>query len=350
MNYAIILSGGLGSRFWPLSKEEQPKQFLRICSSRPMLQETIERLNGFVSRSNIYIAANKNYAQQTRQCLSPLGLDRRKIFFEPQAKNTFAPIALLSKNISLKDAEAIIMVFPCDHYIKYRRKFLRTLRQAVEAAKQGYIVTLGIKPDVPETGYGYIKIRPPAHYIFGAPIYEVVKFEEKPSFARAKSFIRDNRYYWNSGIFIFKAQVLLEEICRLKPRDYRLLLKINSRNLNRYWPRLTNISMDYAIMEKTKRMALIAQDFGWRDLGSWSSLAFLFRKDKNGNILRGNCLDIGSRDIFSFSDGVLLATVGLTKVIVIAGDREILVCSADKAQEVKKIAKLLKRKRWLKRV
>ena len=342
MNYAIILSGGSGSRFWPLSRKDQPKQFLSIYSNRPMIQETIQRITGPFPKRNIYIAANMIHKKQTKTCLKGSGLESKNLFFEPEARNTFAPIGLLTQRIYDKDENAVISVFPCDHYIKDKKRFSLTLKKAIEVAKKGYIVTLGIKPDRPETGYGYIKVKSKLKSI-KEEAYMVERLKEKPQFSKAKKFFADKKYYWNAGIFIFRAKDMLDEIKKIMPGDFSLLTKINSNNLKRHWQRLSPLSIDYAIMEKTNRMALIPGDFGWLDIGSWNSVAGLFKKNKEGNILRGNCIDIGSKDIFSFSEGKLVASVGLRDTIIVVTDAGVLVCSKDKAQEVRKIAGLLRK-------
>ena len=263
------------------------------------------------------------------------------MFFEPAAKSTFAPIAVLTQKIYERDKKAVILVFPCDHYIKNKERFQRILKKAVEASSKGYIGTLGVKPKRPETGYGYIKVSS-WFMVHGSWVYKVARFEEKPSVEKAGKFFRDRRYYWNSGIFIFRAKDMLEEIKRLMPEDYALLSKINNRGLNKYWPKLATLSVDYAIMEKTNKLVLVPEDFGWLDVGDWNAMSFLSKKDRNGNILNGNCIDIGSRNIFSSSDGRLVATVGLNNMIVVATDEAVLVCSKAKAQEVRKVAQLLK--------
>ncbi len=343
MNHVIVLSGGSGTRFWPLSRKSQPKQFLNLCSDRPMIEQTIQRVKKLTGGKNIYIAANKIHQKNIRSCVSKLKIPQENIFFEPLAKNTFAPIAVLSKLIYEADPQAVIAVFPSDHYIKEENKFLKVLKQAFIAAKTGYIVTIGITPTQPETGYGYIKIAQQANR---PGIYKVKKFFEKPEIKLAKKFIRDKGYYWNGGMFIFKAECLLGEIKKFLPSDYCLLKKIDSQEkAKKLWSKLVSTSIDYAIMEKTKRIALIPADFSWSDLGSWLALGDLLPKDEQGNCIRGDTIDIGSTNILALPGSRFLATIGLKDLIIVGTKDALLICAKDKTQDVKKLVESLKNKK-----
>lgn len=338
MNYAIILAGGSGTRFWPLSKEEEPKQFLNICSDVPLIKQTINRISRIIEKKNIYIATNKIYHKKVKSCLKGLDTLEENILFEPQPRNTFAPIGLLTNKIYNKDKEAVIIVLPSDHYIKDNTKFLNTLRKSTSLARKDFIVTLGVKPRRAETGYGYIKAKSKKN---GYCLIE--EFIEKPDIISADKFIRDKSFYWNAGIFIFRADVLLHEIKRLMAVDYDLIVKIkDKKSLNILWRHLTSISIDYAIMEKTRKMALLPANFGWTDLGSWSSMEEFLKKDRKGNISMGNCIDLGSKNTLCWSDNRILATIGLDNIIIVNTKDATLVCSKEKTQEVKKIVQLLK--------
>jgi len=339
MNYAIILAGGIGSRFWPLSRAAEPKQFLKLCSDKTMLNETVRRLRPLIRKNNIYIATHRIYRKNIKNCLGEFDIPAQNIFFEPESKNTLAPIGVLSKKIYAKDKEAVILILPSDHYIKEKKIFLAALNKAIDIAKKGYIVTIGITPDSPETGYGYIKIKSK-----NKDFCSIERFIEKPDIVRAKKFIQDSRFYWNGGIFVFKAKVMLEEIAKYAPCDYQIITKIKDINLNKLWPRLTSISIDYAIMEKSKRLVLIPADFAWIDLGSWRAIEYFAKKDIRGNIFKGNCIDIDSNNILAWSDKRLLATVGLNNIIIVNTKDAVLVCAKDKTQDVKKIAQILKKK------
>jgi len=340
MKYAIILAGGIGSRFWPLSKADEPKQFLKLCSDKPMIEETIQRISGLINKKNIYIATNKAHSQKVRDCIRRTGIPLENIFFEPKGKNTLAPIGVLSNIIHQKDPEALIAVLPSDHLIRETPIFLKLLVKAMIAARNGNIITFGIKPDKPETGYGYIKIRPKTKDQ-RPKTYRVERFIEKPPLEKAQKFLRDGKYYWNSGIFIFSAVVMLNEIKKFQPDTYKIITK-NKQELARLWNRLPSISVDYAIMEKTARLALLPADYGWSDLGSWEALEKVMKKDKNNNILRGKCVSLDAKDNIIWSDNRLVAVLGINDVIIVNSKDAVLVCAKKSAQDVKKIVQMLK--------
>ncbi len=343
MIHAIILAGGLGTRFWPLSRQHEPKQFLRIFSGKPMIEETIRRVSRLIDKDNIYIATNQKHYKKIRACLDKLHLPSRNIFFEPLARNTLAPIGVLSKKIYEKDRDAVVVVLPSDHYVKYESRFLEILKRAAQAAGEGSIVTLGIKPDRPETGYGYIKVRSQG--------FQVERFIEKPTLKKAKELIKDKRFYWNAGIFIFRPDTLLEEMKRWTPREFSVLNRItDKKSLKRAWPHFASVSVDYAIMEKSRRLELIPADIGWLDLGSWGSVEKLEKKDRDGNVLKGNCVTVGTRRTLAWSDNRLLALVGIEDAIVVNTKDAILVCAKDRAQEVKKLVQVLRQKKLTKQI
>jgi len=341
MNYAIILAGGVGSRFWPLSSSHKPKQFLKIYSGKSLIEETLHRISGLIKREKIYIATSETQIKRMRNYLK--GMPARNFFFEPQGRNTFAPIAFLSDRISKIDADAIIAVLPSDHYIKNRDRFVKILNHAIDIASQGYIVTLGVRPRRAETGYGYIKVKAKEK---AGGFYSIKEFIEKPLASVAGRLIRSKKCYWNAGIFIFKASVMLQEIKKMMPVAYSLIKRMKTDNdLMRAWQRLPEVSIDYAIMERTKKMALIPADFGWNDLGSWQALEEVMQKDKSGNILKGNTVALDCRNTIVWADKRLVATLGLKDLIVVDTKDALLVCSKDKAQDVKKLVEILKHKR-----
>ncbi|MFH1888582.1 MAG: sugar phosphate nucleotidyltransferase [Candidatus Omnitrophota bacterium] len=340
MNYAIILAGGTGTRFWPLSRQMEPKQFLNVFSSKSMMEETIGRIVPLIKKKNIHIASGRAYGRKVIKLTKDLRVPARNILLEPRAKNTFAPIAVLSRLIDLLDPEAVVIVLPSDHFVKDGRGFRRLLNEGIKIARKGYIVSLGVPPLRPETGYGYIK-----RGSRSGNFYRIEEFIEKPDLKRAKRFSRDKKYYWNSGVFIFRPQALLEEIKRLLPGVYKDLLEIkNNRDSARLWQRLPSISIDYAIMEKSARMALLPADCGWTDLGSWEALGEIAKKDKNGNVFRGKVIDIGSRSTMALSDKRLIATVGLNDIIIVDTHDALLVCRKDMSQDIRKIVGILKGK------
>lgn len=346
MNCAIILAGGVGSRFWPLSRQLEPKQFLNIYSKRSMLEETVNRLGGLVSNRDIYIATNKLHIRNIKKCLKGLGISLRNTLLEPEAKNTFAPIAFLSYKINNEHPDAVIAVLPSDHFVKDKKKFCKLLTRAIKIANQGFLVTLGIPPDKPETGYGYIKAGERLK-----DFYLVKKFIEKPGLAKARKFIKEKGYYWNNGIFVFKPVVLLEEIRKLMPKAYSIITRMqNKKDIERLWFKFPCISFDYAIMEKTKKGVVLPAGYGWSDLGSWQALETMIKKDKNGNIFQGKCIDLGSRNSLVWSDKRVVATLGLDNLIIADTKDALLVCLKNRTQDIKKIVEILKRKDFKKEI
>ncbi|MDD5155736.1 MAG: mannose-1-phosphate guanylyltransferase [Candidatus Omnitrophica bacterium] len=346
MNYAVVLAGGAGSRFWPVSRESIPKQFLAIYSDRTLIEETIQRISPLIKKKNIYIATNRIHSRKIKDCLKAFDIPRGNFFFEPAGRNTLAPIAFFSAKIKGIHPQAVIAVMPSDHFIKNNRKYLRSLSRAIHLAQKGFIVTIGIRPSRPETGYGYIK----AKIGTGAKargFFKVDKFIEKPTLAKAKKLVSDKNYFWNSGTFIFRADVMLEEIRKFSPVVYKAIMKMHSpKDINRLWRRLPSVSIDYAVMEKTGKAVLLPCDYGWLDLGHWKAMEELLRKDKEGNIfIGGKCIDVGSRSSLVWSDNRLVATIGLNNMIVVDTEDALLVCSKDKAQDVKKVVQLLKAKK-----
>ncbi|MCM8795344.1 MAG: sugar phosphate nucleotidyltransferase [Candidatus Omnitrophica bacterium] len=339
MNYAIILAGGFGRRFWPLSKVFQPKQFLSIGTNSSMLEETLSRIKNFIPCANIFIATNKLYRLKIKEISRRFNIANSNLLFEPRARNTLSSVGYLTYQIQKKDKEAVVFVFPSDHYIKGKRKFINLLKKAAYLAKtKGLIVTFGIKPKRPETGYGYLKIAISGR--INSKVYKVEKFIEKPPLNRTKRFIKDKRYYWNSGIFVFRAKTILEEIKKYTPFTYRIIQRIkNKKDIKRIWHNFPDISLDKAVMMKTDKIAMFASTFGWVDLGSWCAVEEIMKKDKNQNISKGRHIDLGSKNILVWSTQKPILTLGLRNLVIIDTKEGLLVCAKDKAQEVKNIVK-----------
>jgi len=342
MNYAIILAGGVGSRFWPLSRNTEPKQFLNVCSKKPMIEETLDRISPLIKKKNIYITTNRIYQRKIQKNITRLGIPLKNILFEPDSKNTFPPLAVLSQKIRKLDPQAVMAVLPCDHVITKNQRFIYLLKAALAAAKQGNIVTFGITPRRPETGYGYIKIKPKTRNQ-KSKIYEIESFIEKPNLLTARKIIKDKRYFWNSGIFIFQPETFLEETKKFLPEVYKNITTEN--NFPRLWKKLPSLSIDYAIMEKTKRIVLLEADYGWLDLGSWQAIEEVLKKDRSGNIFKGNTLDINSSNAIVWAGERLVATIGLKDIIIVDTKDALLVCSKDQTQDVKQVVRILKQRK-----
>ena len=352
MNYAVILAGGVGSRFWPLSRESKPKQFLAIYSDRPLIEETIHRVSALIKKKNIYIATNRTQTKKIKDCLKVFDIPPNNFFFEPVGRNTLAPIAFFASKIKDIHPHAVITIIPSDHFIKDNNKYLKSLSKAIQLARHGFIVTVGISPSRAETGYGYIKVNPHLQKYQRDSYFAVDKFIEKPHLKKAKRLIRDKRYFWNSGTFVFRADVMLNEIEKFAPAVYKTITKMHlPGDIDRLWHKLPSISIDYAVMEKTDRAVLLPCDYGWLDLGHWKAMEEVLKKDKEGNIFIGEkCVDVGSKSSLVWSNNRIVATIGLDNVIVVDTDDALLVCAKDKAQDVRKIVQMLKAKNLRKHI
>ncbi|MDP2927661.1 MAG: mannose-1-phosphate guanylyltransferase/mannose-6-phosphate isomerase [Candidatus Omnitrophota bacterium] len=339
MTYAVILAGGVGSRFWPFSRELEPKQFMKIIGQESLLQSTIQRLKGVVDPAHTYIITNKIYFYEVKAQITKFRIPDKNIILEPQGKNTAPAVGLCAKLISRIDKDAVLLVLPSDHYIKNIENFKRTFKKAIACAKNNLLVTLGIKPSAPSIGYGYIKVDKKKD-----GYWEVEKFLEKPDLNKAKEYFKNKKFFWNSGMFIWKASVLLEEVKKYLPGLYTNLRLINSVNdIPKIWPRIDAISVDYGIMEHSKRIALIPADFYWTDLGSWEALSEIFPKDKKGNIVSGDALNLDSQGVCVFSKGNrLVSTIGIKDTIIADTPDALLVCDRGRTQDVKKLVGLMK--------
>ncbi len=339
--YGIILAGGSGSRLWPLSRELYPKQLLNLNSDKSLLQSTFERLEGFMPKDNIVSITNTKHTSNVRMQLSELS-SKVNLLSEPVSKNTAPAIALAVKFIMQKsNSDPVIIVVPSDHLIENQDKFLSTVKKGEKLAEAGYIVTFGIKPDYPETGYGYINTSDELQDGF-----KVKEFVEKPDLETAKQYLKAGTYYWNSGIFMFKASTLIQEIEKLAPEIANISNEIDFTKSDEIpfikFDKMPNISIDYAVMEKSDKIALVKLESDWNDLGSWQSIYDVSQKDKNGNVFVGHVLDKDSKNSFVYSSSKLVATIGLEDTVIVETEDAILACKKDKTQDVKYIYNTLK--------
>lgn len=338
--YGIILAGGSGSRLWPLSRELYPKQLLNLNSDKSLLQSTFERLQ--ICTSNIISITNTKHASNVRMQLSEL-TDNPVVLSEPVAKNTAPAIVLAAKFIMQKsNSDPVIIVVPSDHLIENNEKFLSTVKKGAALAEQGYIVTFGIQPNYPETGYGYINTCDKLNEGF-----KVKEFVEKPNLETAKKYLSAGTYFWNSGIFMFKASTLFHETLKHAPEiaklseEFDFSLKNDIPFIN--FDKMPSISIDYAIMEKSDKIALVKLESDWNDLGSWQSIYDVSPKDENGNVFVGHVLDENSKNSFVYSSSKLVATIGLEDTVIVETEDAILACKKDQTQNVKHIYETLKK-------
>ncbi len=341
--YGLILAGGSGSRLWPLSRELYPKQLLNIQNTDSLLQETFLRLRECMPASNILSMTGVKHVSNVKYQLSSL-VDNPVVLSEPISKNTAPAIALAAKYILEKtNKDPVILVVPSDHLINDTENFVKTVKYGESIAELGYIVTFGVTPSYPETGYGYINVTD-KHIEKG---FKVNKFVEKPDVELAEKYIEEGNYYWNSGIFMFKASVLLEELAKYSPDIYSKLDNFNFTSSDEIpfteFDKMPNISIDYAVMEKSDKIALLRLESDWNDLGSWKSIYDVSKKDKDGNVKIGHILDEGSKNSLMYSSSKLVATIGLENMVIVETEDAILACRSDKTQDVKKIFDTLKK-------
>ncbi len=347
---AVILAGGKGTRFWPLSRESCPKQMLKIVGEDTLLRQTIKRLDGCIPLDNIWIITTNILAQDIRFHLKPLGRDAEKIHYiiEPLGRNTAPAITLAAITLNKLSSDSVMVVMPSDHMISDTKQFQTKLQLAVEAAAEGYLVTFGIVPTRPETVYGYIKSGPPFKDS-SDEIFHTEGFFEKPDAKTAETFLCQGGYYWNSGIFVWKASTILKEIKSHLPSLHRGLQKIGELNdlrneaFRELYSSFESISIDHGVMEKSRDVLVIPAAFGWCDLGNWTALGDVLAKDERGNILQGNAIDVGSENCTVIASDRVLATIGLKDIVVIDTADATLVSSKEMVHEVRKVVETLKR-------
>ena len=337
--YAVIMAGGHGTRFWPKSKKSKPKQFLNIISDKSMLAETIELIKPLVPYEKIIIVGMLEHKDILYKDFSQI--PKKNIILEPIGRNTAPCIALAA--LKIDDPEEIMLVLPADHLISKKDKFLDEIKNAAQILeKNDVLITFGIAPSRPDTGYGYIH----AKECIADNLYKVKKFMEKPDHETAIKFLRDGNFYWNSGMFVWKQKTILEEIKNHMPDLYSQMMEIKKdlspENIAKIYNNIEKISIDYGVMEKASNVMCIKCDIGWSDVGSWESVHELAPKDKNSNVLKGKVICIDSEGSIIESTEKLIATVGIKNLVVIESKDAILICPKEKSQEVKKIIEKLK--------
>ena len=336
---ALIMAGGRGERFWPRSRQNMPKQFLSLTDDgKTMIQLTVDRILPLVNMEDIFIVTNRSYKDLVRQQLPEL--PEENILCEPVGKNTAPCIGLGAVHMAKRYGDAVMMVLPSDHLIKYTSLFLNTLSDACEVAEQGEnLVTLGIAPDSPETGYGYIKFQPEETL---GRAFAVERFVE--------AYLASEQYLWNSGMFIWKTSTILKNLETYLPETCQGLKKIGEaigtpmeeQALEREFQAFQAESIDYGVMEKAKNIYILSGSFGWDDVGSWLAVSRIKRSNELGNVVDGNVVTVDTRNTTIQGGGKLIAAVGLEDMIVVDSEDALLICEKDHAGDIKKVLENLK--------
>jgi len=345
--YGLIMAGGGGTRFWPLSRKKVPKQLLNLDGKEIMLNETIDRLSGVVEKDNIFIVTNAGQVELTKQITSERVLENH-ILSEPSARNTAACIGYGAIEILKKYGDGVMCILASDHYIKDEETFKSVLKKAIETVEEtDGLVTIGIKPTFPSTGYGYIK----NEEITDKMYKKVLEFVEKPDLERANAYIESGNYAWNSGMFVWKASTILRYFEKLLPDIYDKLMIIMETMgtgseyevIQAVYDTIPKISIDYGIMERADSVYMLEGDFGWNDIGSFDALKALYESDENGNVVRGENVLIDSFDNVIVGNGKMIATVGVDNLIIVQTEDALLVCAKDRAQDVKEVVSVLEK-------
>ncbi|MCI9140169.1 MAG: mannose-1-phosphate guanylyltransferase [Lachnospiraceae bacterium] len=348
--YGLIMAGGGGTRFWPLSRKKKPKQMLNLDGKDTMINKTIDRVAKALPGENIFIVTNKDQARDMESIVMDK-VEISHILKEPAARNTAACIGYGAMEIVKKYGDGMMCIFPADHFIKDEHSFAKTVMEGIEqATREDGLVTIGIKPTFPSTGYGYIRYKKEKEEGLA---YRVEQFVEKPERELAKEYVGSGCYLWNSGMFIWKASVILDYFKELLPKVYTCLLKIGeAMGTEREWevieeiyPSIPKISIDYGIMERADKVFVLEGDFGWSDVGSWEALDTLYEPDENNNIIHGDFICIDTNHCISYSSGKLIAAIGLEDIVIVETKDAVLVCKKDRTQDVKEVVEALKKDR-----
>ncbi len=351
---ATILAGGSGSRLWPLSRQHLPKQFLPLDGGISLLQATIDRLSPLIDAKNILIVTQEELAKgEAYHALQPY-----QSLFEPVGRNTAPAIALAAAYLMSDGSDPIMVVLPADHIIRDEVRFRAHLNTAIEAAEGGKLVTFGIQPTRPDTGFGYIKIkdgfiRTSDSALQPSGVYEVERFTEKPDRDTAEQFIKEGNYYWNSGMFVWRASAILAEIQQHLPAVHQVIQAIIAESraagtfqqaVGKHFAAMPSISIDYGVLEKSSRVSLIPCDIGWSDVGSWQAVHEISdKKDENGNALQGNVIALGCKNSLVRAEKRLVAAIGLEDICVVETADAVLVSKSDQTQRVREVVDILQK-------
>lgn len=346
-HYGLILAGGRGTRFWPRSRKRSAKQVLNVAGERSLIQATVDRLTPVIPPQRLWVLTNEYLRDAIVRQLP--AIPRRQVLAEPVQRNTAPAIGLAAHILQSEDPEAVMGVFPSDHVVGKPAAFRAVVKAAFKGAAGGRLMVVGIQPRWPETGYGYVEF--PQGSRAGSEPLAVRRFHEKPALPKAKRYLAAGRFYWNSGMFFWRASVLLEEIRQHLPRTATILASLPrfggsafAAGLRRAFPLCDNISIDYAVLEKSANVGgIAAADFGWNDVGSWNAVYELLARDQRGNAIHRDSVCIDAENNFVDARGKLVALLGVKDLIVVDTPDALLVASRSRAQDVGEIVKILEK-------
>ncbi|HLS28328.1 MAG TPA: mannose-1-phosphate guanylyltransferase [Opitutales bacterium] len=351
--FLVIMAGGRGERFWPQSRLRRPKHLLPIVGKKPMLTQTVERADGVVPLNNIFIITNREQRDAVIEAVP--GLPAENVVAEPVGRDTAAAVGLASTLVKMRNPDAVFGLLPADHVIHGEKEFRKILGKAFDAAeKDSVLVTIGIEPTAPATGYGYIQL---AESDADETVFRVKRFVEKPDLETAKSYLESGDYFWNAGMFIWQVKAIEQAFADHAPEICSGISEIESglvagKSLNavleEVYPKIQRISIDYAVMEKAANVVMVKATFDWDDVGSWPAVARHFPADQAGNVTRGDVLLEGGTGNIVVSEGEhLIAAVGVDDLIIIHTKDATLICRKDQAEEIKKVVtKIGDEKKW----
>ncbi|MCY3832140.1 MAG: sugar phosphate nucleotidyltransferase [Chloroflexi bacterium] len=349
--YALIAAGGHGARLWPMSRVRHPKQMLPLVDEHSMFRTSVERILSMFTPEDIFVVTGRELVEDLQNEMREIPPEN--FILEPYAKNTAPALALALSHIQRRDQEATVAILPADHHIVQREKFCRLLEAAWQVAQDGKIVTLGISPSYPSTGFGYIQQGDALNQVSGFDVYRSRRFTEKPDIVRATQYLASGQYSWNSGMFIWRVARAMRDLERYQPAIYAMCSYLQSafdspdyeEKLNDIWETMPMLSIDFAIMEKADNIAVIPSDIGWSDVGNWTSLYEILPQDNFGNCVKGDASDsrviLDTRDTLVLSDRLTVA-IGVEDIVVVDTDDVLLICHKERTQDVKQVVDYLR--------
>lgn len=347
--FAVIMAGGRGERFWPISTDDAPKPFVRIVDNKSLIQLTVERINSFLPPERIYVVLGRRHLPVAKKQLD--SLPEENFIVEPEGRDTAACIGFSAIHLLSKAKDGVMITLPADHFVVDVERFNETLINGVRFAKRGdYLITIGIKPGRPETGYGYIRAYEVTDRYNDINCYRVERFVEKPDFNTALEYLKDGNYYWNAGIFVWRIDSILKSIKIHMPELFSGLMKIKvyldrgeDDKIEEIYSNFEKKSIDYGVMEKASNVLMLKGDFVWDDIGTWQALLRVMKTDENGNYCNGNAVLIDVKDSVVFGDEINMGVVGVYNLVIVASREGVLVCDRERAQDVREIARRFKK-------